>query len=178
MNEAWRDIAGFEGSYQVSNRGRVRSLDRVIEYVNRWGGVTKSFRPGKLLALVRGTKGYLYVTLDYKMGARLVHRLVAEAFLTNPLGLPEVNHKNHLRDDNTVDNLEWATPSENILHAYLKHDRKSHALIQSVVLKKGDRSEAFPSMLAASVFLDRAPGSVASAFRNGHLCAGWQVLAA
>jgi hypothetical protein len=175
MTEIWRDIEGYEGHYKVSNLGQVRSLDRVVVYMNRWGSETRSFRPGKILAQGTGTKGYMGVALGLKSGTLLVHRLVALAFVPNPNGYPEVNHKNYIRSDNRADNLEWTTPKLNIIHAYSKSDRKPHGLTQGVKIVRGDQEKTFTSMLAASEFLGRNPGSVASAFHKGHLCAGWEI---
>ena len=96
--EEWRDIEGYEGLYQVSDLGRVRSLPR---------NTTK----GGIIKLLIRPNGYLYVDL-YKNGKNKkhnVHRLVAEAFLPNPNNLPCINHKSEIRTENYVDNLEWCT---------------------------------------------------------------------
>jgi len=110
--EIWKDVVGFEGSYQVSNFGNVRSLDRLNSRGQRIKGVT--LRPQD------NTKGYKYVTL-FK-GSRTdkenmyIHRLVASAFLEG--NEETVNHKDGNKSNNHVDNLEWATRSENTQHAY------------------------------------------------------------
>lgn len=98
--------------YEVSNGGQVRSIDR---WVNSKNG-SKQFRPGKLLKIHHFSSGYCYVVMQDKN--RLVHRLVAEAFISNPDNKPEVNHKDGNKDNNSEWNLEWATPSENIQHSY------------------------------------------------------------
>lgn len=99
-NEVWKDIAGYEGLYQVSNLGRVKRDGRI-----------------KTLSVDRG--GYLYVWLSKhsKMKCLKVHRLVADAFIENPNGKRTVNHIDGNKKNNQVDNLEWATHSENIIHA-------------------------------------------------------------
>lgn len=173
--EVWRDIAGYEGSYQVSNLGRVRSLDREIVFVGRWGNVVRKIQPGKVLALSIGTKGYLGVRLGSKSSVKLVHRLVAAAFIHNSQNMPEVNHKDYIRTNNHINNLEWSTSSENIIHSHAKPERKDHAFKTAVVLQRGEERKSFPSLLSASKFLDRDIGSVSSAMRKGHLCAGWVV---
>lgn len=102
--EEWRDIRGYEGLYQVSNFGRVRSLDKISR--NRWG---EYLLKGCVLAPLVGTKGYLLVRL-YKNGSAKtlkIHRLVAEAFIPNPNNLPQVNHKDENKQNNVVSNLEW-----------------------------------------------------------------------
>lgn len=118
--EIWRDVVGFEGLYQVSNKGRVRSFDKVTEdeFMHKSGIVVKRKRhyKGKILNLSKkhsGDKYYLTVMLNYKdwnRGRRYyVHRLVAEAFIPNPNNYPIINHKDENPSNNSVDNLEWCT---------------------------------------------------------------------
>lgn len=110
MKEIWKDIAGYEGKYQVSNLGRIRSLDRIVYNQGR-----HYFQNGKILKAGSQKSGYLFVTL-YKAGKRkeyLVHRLVAQAFIPNPNGLSQVNHKDEDVTNNKVENLEWCTAKYN-----------------------------------------------------------------
>lgn len=100
MIEVWKDIEGFEGLYQVSNMGRVKSLKRnkqIIKKTNKDGW------------------GYLHIDLykDGKGKMYKIHRLVARAFIDNPYNLPQVNHKDEDKTNNSVDNLEWCTRKYN-----------------------------------------------------------------
>ena len=103
--EQWKDIKNYEGIYQASNLGRVKRL----------------YKNGKEKILTqRMQNGYMVVDLCIR-GQRKnlkVHRLIAEAYIINPLGKPCVNHKNGIKTDNKIENLEWCTYSENIKHAY------------------------------------------------------------
>lgn len=115
MEEIWKDIKGYEGLYQVSNFGNVKSLDRYI--INKNGD--KQYFPGKYLN--QGiSDNYLKVILSKNNKQRTfrVHILVARTFIPNPENKPEVNHMDGDKSNNRVDNLEWNTRSENELHAY------------------------------------------------------------
>lgn len=114
MIEIYKDIAGYEGYYQVSNFGNVKSLDRTLK--NKWGNY---IRRGKVMAANKANR-YLTVNLfiNWKFKHCKIHRLVAAAFIPNPDNKPEVNHVNGDRYDNRIENLEWVTTSENEFHAY------------------------------------------------------------
>lgn len=106
--EQWRDVAGYEGLYQVSSHGRLRSLKYHM-------------RPGRVVVLKQFADkgGYLRAKFckDGNETTVKVHRVVAEAFLPNPDRKREVNHKDGNTMNNVPSNLEWATPSENMKHA-------------------------------------------------------------
>lgn len=111
MTEIWRDIVGYEGLYQVSNLGRVKSLDK---YDNKG-----RFHAERIKSQVNNGKGYLIVNLKHngKQRMRTVHRLVAEAFIANPNNYEDVNHIDGNKENNQVDNLEFCTHRSNMLHA-------------------------------------------------------------
>jgi len=115
--ERWAPVVGYEGLYEVSDIGRVRSIPRVTAG-GRHGALRR--RAGKLRSLNVGSNGYAVVTLsrDGREATKSVHRLVAAAFLPPPPSGRVVNHKNGVKADNRASNLEWATPSENNLHSY------------------------------------------------------------
>lgn len=115
MQEIWRNIAGYEGLYQVSNLGRVKSLPRMK--INKLIG--KHFVKEKIMKLHLSSSGYLSVglTKNGKQVGYRVHRLVAQAFIPNLNNKEEVNHINGVKVDNRVENLEWCTSSENTIHA-------------------------------------------------------------
>jgi len=114
-DESWKPIKETEGKYEVSNHGRVRSTRFLYVKSNGHRCYT---RPTILKSSKRG--GYLLVKIGGK--TRSVHRVVAEAFLPKPDVYMEVNHKDCIKGNNHVDNLEWVTPKENMAHA-VKNNR-------------------------------------------------------
>ena len=116
MEEIWKDIDGYEGKYQVSNLGRVRSLPRTHDIIREKNGSFIYHRKEKMLAPRIDRYGYQHVNLydnEQHMKRHSVHRLVAKAFIPNPEHLPTVNHKDENKQNNRADNLEWMSISEN-----------------------------------------------------------------
>lgn len=107
MKEIWKDIKGYEGLYQISNLGNVKSLDRNYIRKNGRNHHTKE----TIRAQSKNLKGYSFVRLSKNNNSKIkyIHRLVAEHFIPNPQMLPQVNHKDENKDNNCVGNLEWCT---------------------------------------------------------------------
>ena len=126
MKEIWKNvpIKGYEQHYQVSNFGRVRSLPQIIKhstYFEKYNGCIRSTKLyGKYLQLCLSVNG--------KRKDVLIHRLVAIAFIPNPLNKPQINHIDGVKANNYATNLEWVTPSENIKHSFTVLNRKGNNL--------------------------------------------------
>lgn len=112
MTEQWADIDGYEGRYQVSNLGRIKTIPH---YVVTRGG--KRLLSERIKKLGQHNAGYLSVMLG-RNGSRLVHRIVAAAFLPKQEGKDFVNHKDGNKHNNRIDNLEWCSRQENEDHAF------------------------------------------------------------
>lgn len=116
LAEEWRDIPGYEGLYQASNHGRIRSVSHLIK-ANKDGGIR--YTKANIKKLVSGWHGYMWVSLckDGKPKTHSVHQLVAVTFIENPDNLPAVNHIDADKTNNNISNLEWVTVKENQQHA-------------------------------------------------------------
>lgn len=120
MEEIWKDIPEWEGFYQASTFGRVRSVDRVLMTQNSHGFLSPRKHKGKIISPNTNNRGYLYLCLCKDNNHHWfdkVHRLIAMTFLPNPNHLSDVNHKDGDKLNNKVDNLEWCSHSENQKHA-------------------------------------------------------------
>ena len=143
--ETWKSVVGYEGLYEVSDQGRVKSLNY------NHTGTEKIFKPWKT------HDGYLRVGL-HKDGQRkmsLVHRLVAEAFIQNPNNLETVNHKDEVKTNNTVSNLEWMSKRDNINYG-TRNKRSSEAKINH------------PSLSKKVKMFDKSTGELLATFPSTH----------
>lgn len=111
MEEVWKPINGYEGQYEISSHGRVKSVKRLISH--KRGHICV---PERILVGYKTPDGYQRVYLSSNRTQRkfLVHRLVAEAFIPNPNNLPLINHRDENKQNNRVDNLEWCTNEYNV----------------------------------------------------------------
>lgn len=117
VEETWKDVPGYEQQYIASTFGRVRSLKREIT-----------------LKLIMGSRGYLQCGLSFEQWA--IHRLIGTMFIPNPENKPEINHKNGIKWDNRICNIEWATRSENQKHAFAMGLQKTPTETPIVQLNK------------------------------------------
>jgi hypothetical protein len=117
--EIWKDIPDYEGYYQISNYGRVKSLSRF-----QWNGFKKWKSKEKMLKYGIGTSGYYFIILckNSITTNKMVHRIVGKVFIDNPLNKKEINHIDGNKLNNKFDNLEWLTPKENSRHFWEKLD--------------------------------------------------------
>lgn len=162
--EVWKDIPGYLGYYQISNLGRVRSLERTITY-----SPSKTYPNGRTMVLKQrilkpctDQKGYEFVQLfiNNRFRSKKVHRLVAEAFIPNPNNLPQVNHKDEVKNNNKVTNLEWCSASYNVNYGVGKYKKtlgKRIPVVQYTVDNTLVRE--YESATAAAKSLNKAQGS-------------------
>ncbi len=152
MTEEWKNIEKYNGIYQISNLGRVRS----VAHIN----IQKHYIPEKIIKPHPNNSGYLDVSLyiDGKRYHEKIHRLVAEAFIPNPNHLPEVDHIDTDKTNNTVSNLKWCTHSENHLNPLtielkrkmltgrtLSEEHKSKLSVKIAVYREGHLLHVFRS---------------------------------
>lgn len=186
--EEWRKIQGYEDDYEVSNLGRVRSVDRISHRIDG----TDMFRAGKILSSHDNGRGYLMVNLyKYNKIKRFyIHRLVAQAFIRNSNSFTVVDHINSVRDDNRAINLEWVTTAENNRRAIkvkISNNKKDSKIIIKPVGKgknvrklvkvtnlKTGLITKFNSMRAAERALKLANGAVSQGIKHNWNYGGYK----
>lgn len=155
-NEVWKDIPGYEGYYQISNFGGVKSLERVV--ISKKG---QRFEiTGKILRQIGRSRGRKYMAVHLLSNGKAltasVHRLVAEAFIPNPNRLPFINHKDENPGNNTVENLEWCDHAYNMNYG-TANEKRSKALLNNTTNSKvvkqydlyGNHIATYPSTMEA-----------------------------
>lgn len=172
--EIWKDIKNYEGYYQVSNFGNVRSVERIVDYSD---GI-KRLRKGSILKAEKNRNGYLRITLSKssKVKKVMIHRLVAQAFIPNPDNLPEINHKDENKTNNFVfvnkdgsvdlnkSNLEWCTRLYNMRYG-TRLKKLSKTVIQLDLETKQIIAE-YPSAKEAGRQLNISQGNISSCCRG------------
>lgn len=171
MEEIWRDIPGFEGYYQASTLGRIRSVARTVEYVKHYEDnhvVAKHHFPSRI-RMPGITAGYrsLVLSIDGIHKDVLVHRLVALTFIPNPDNLPQVDHIDGNRDNNRVDNLRWVTPKDNIENAMTHGQHPVKISGKRRPIRDVYTREVYESMAAAEKKLGIPKGMISSGIRSG-----------
>lgn len=126
MEEIWKDIPGYEGLYQVSDKSCVRSLDRFVTESNFRKRIL--FFKGQIIKPYTYKNGYYYVVLRKDGGSKhfYLHRLVANAFIPNPYRFPFVNHKDENPSNNNIENLEWCTHEYNMNYGTVRERMSKH----------------------------------------------------
>jgi hypothetical protein len=165
MVERWKAIEGYEGIYEVSDHGKVRSTEGKITHSVKHG---KRVWQSKELKLKTDKYGYKRVSLykDKKAKDFLVHRLVATAFCERKKGKDLINHIDGKPDNNYYENLEWCDYYDNLMHAYQNGMNKAPKAIK-LVNKIDGKENVFYSMAEASRFLGKAHGYVSNLLKTG-----------
>ena len=150
-NEIWKDVNEYEGYYKVSNFGEIKSCLRTVKH--GLGNANRTIK-SRIIKPYNDNHGYHIVSLskDGKVKKHKVHRLVAEAFISNPENKPTVNHLNEIRNDNRASNLEWATYKENNDHGG-HNERVSKTLSNPIeqLDENGNKISCFQSVRDASL---------------------------
>ncbi|WP_461206908.1 NUMOD4 domain-containing protein [Clostridium sp. DL1XJH146] len=162
--ETWKDIEGYKGFYQVSNLGNIRSLDRRIIYSD---GRVFNYK-GKILRKTLN-RGYEYVKISKNSIVKTlkVHRLVALAFIPNPLNLEQVNHKDEIKTNNGVNNLEWCTAKYNVNYGTGTERTKKNTDYKMIADKRRNKNGKTLYQYSLNGKLIKTYPAIREAARNG-----------
>lgn len=177
QEEIWKEVAGLEGYYEVSTRGRIRSVARSVLCSD---GRTLTYEQTVLKPATTQQYRRVYLSRDGWHKTFQVHRLVAIAFIPNPLNKPDVNHINGLSGGDGVDNLEWVTPSENVRHAYATLGRSASGKGKFGAENKNSKpitigGVTYPAIREAARQLGVTPAAIYLANRKGKPFRGMQI---
>ena len=164
QEETWADIQGYEGIYQVSDLGHVRSLDRTINHPH----CGKVRRKGKILKHVKNADGYdgVFLYINGKSKRCAVHRLVAETFCEKPEGNVEVNHLNENREDNRASNLEWISHADNVRYGTCIEKRAKAFRKPGIATDKNGVEHRFESLTDAAKHFGFLRGEISRCCRG------------
>lgn len=180
-NEEWRDVSEYKGYYLISNYGRVKRLPYSVIHRNKDGSLSRIFYNERILKGSICRNGYVRVTLTKNSKNRYyyVHSLVANAFLSNNENLPCINHKNEIKSDNRVCNIEWCTYQYNNTYNNLAETRKvkgKNAKIKIKLFNKnGNFIMLFNSQFEAANYLKTSNSYVLRSAKHHRTCKGYYV---
>ena len=172
VQEEWKDIKGFEGIYQISNYGNVRSVNHYVKTGNNGMRLVK----GRILKPFKTCNGYLFIKTSKKYGSKhlAIHRLVAITFIENPNNYPNVNHKDEVKDNNVFTNLEWCNHSYNALYGTCQERLRQYKQKRVNMIDKntGTILKTFNSMKIAAEQLGIHKEQISSVCRGERKTAG------
>ena len=162
INEIWKPVVGYEGLYECSNMGRVKSVDRYVPHIYEG---EYQFIKGRIRKTKLNNGGYEMLSLfrDGKEKTCLVHRIIAEAFLPNPYNLPEVDHKDECKTNNFVENLEWCDREYNLYYGTRRQRQAEKEMVPVIqYTKDGMLIKKWDSMQSVMDYLGINRGNISN----------------